>query len=167
MSDLGLTHVALSVTDLDASIAFYRKYAHMEVVHRRQEEDGLEVAWISDQTRPFVIVLLEKPDVRHPLLSPAHLGVACESREEIDRRCAEAKAEGCLSKGPDDAGPPIGYWAFINSPDGHVLELSYGQEVAFTVEHAGGKDAQQDARQQDSAEELAEELEKIQVPSPS
>jgi hypothetical protein len=34
MPDLGLTHVALTARDLDASIAFYAKYAGMAVVHR-------------------------------------------------------------------------------------------------------------------------------------
>jgi catechol 2,3-dioxygenase-like lactoylglutathione lyase family enzyme len=33
--DIGLTHVALTVTNPEASIAFYRKYAGMQVVHRR------------------------------------------------------------------------------------------------------------------------------------
>jgi catechol 2,3-dioxygenase-like lactoylglutathione lyase family enzyme len=121
---------------MDTSLAFYKKYAHMDVVHRRTEEDGNQVAWITDQTRPFVIVLLEKPKIEHRLLPPAHLGVACESREEVDRRCQEARTEGCLSEGPADAGHPIGYWAFLTDPDGHILELSHGQEVAFTVEHA-------------------------------
>ena len=48
MIDVGLTHIALTVTDLDVSIAFYAKYAGMEVVHRRSG-----VAWLSDRTRPF------------------------------------------------------------------------------------------------------------------
>ena len=36
MSDLGLTHVALPVNNLDANIAFYAKYARMQVVHRHE-----------------------------------------------------------------------------------------------------------------------------------
>lgn len=160
MTDLGFTHVALPVSNLDASIAFYSKYARMEAVHRRTEADGNSVAWITDHTRPFVIVLLEKDTIEHRLLPPAHLGVACASREEVDQRCEEARNAGCLSEGPADAGPPIGYWAFLTDPDGHILELSYGQEVTFTVEHANDQN-------QDAAEEAAEEFEKLEVPSPS
>jgi hypothetical protein len=28
---------------------------------------------------------------------------------------------------------PVGYWALLRDPDGHALELSYGQEVGLTV----------------------------------
>jgi len=147
VSDVGFTHVALLVGDLDASVAFYAKYARMEVVHRRSDGSS-RVAWVSDRTRPFVIVLIEIPTVvPRPLLRLAngllrllvqfeHMGVGCASREEVDRLCAEAKAEGRLSRGPKDAGPPVGYWAFLTDPDGHTLELSYGQEVGLTVDHA-------------------------------
>ena len=133
--DIGLTHVALCCTDLDASKAFYARFANMVTVHER-ETDGVRVAWISDRTRPFVIVLMEagNPD---PVLRPfAHLGVGCASREEVDRLAAEADAEGILHSGPTDSGPPVGYWAFLRDPDGHTLELAFGQEVGLTVEDA-------------------------------
>jgi hypothetical protein len=35
---------------------------------------------------------------------------------------------------PIDAGDPVGYVAHIADPDGHSLELSYGQEVGLAVE---------------------------------
>jgi catechol 2,3-dioxygenase-like lactoylglutathione lyase family enzyme len=136
MSDLGLTHVALPVSNLDASIAFYAAYARMQVVHRRTDaENRAGVAWLSDRTRPFVIVLIETTKVDNPLLPFAHLGIGCVSREEVDRLCDQARNEGRLRSGPTDSGYPVGYWAFIADPDGHTLEVSFGQEVALTVEH--------------------------------
>jgi catechol 2,3-dioxygenase-like lactoylglutathione lyase family enzyme len=137
MTDVGLTHIALPVADVDRSVAFYTNYARMRVVHRRKDQtNGSEVVWISDGTRPFVIVLIGVPTVENALLPFAHLGVGCESREEVDRLCAEARREGVLLMGPADAGHPVGYWAFIRDPDGHTLEVSYGQEIGLTVERA-------------------------------
>ncbi|MGH9012669.1 MAG: VOC family protein [Acidimicrobiia bacterium] len=116
--DLGLTHVALPVTDVDASVDFYRRYADMEVVHRRHDDEtDTTVVWVSDRTRPFVIVLIEQAAVGGGLTGFAHLGVGCVL-------------------GPLDSGYPVGYWAMIADPDGHNLELSYGQEVGLTVERA-------------------------------
>ena len=147
MADLGLTHVALTVSDVDASISFYEKYAHLKVVHRRRDgrvsvaapkelanclrhrTTQSDVAWIGDTIHPFVIVLLKMPKVDGALLPESHLGVACESREEVDRLCHQAQSEGILLKGPVDSPPPVGYWAYIRDPDGHTLEISYGQEV--------------------------------------
>ena len=135
MSDIGLTHIALPAVDMDSSLAFYEKYAAMKVVHRRIDaESGSDVAWISDLTRPFVIVLIKAESVDEPLLPMAHLGVGCESREEVTRLCDEAREEGILIEGPTDSPPPVGYWALIRDPDGHTLEVSFGQEVRFTVE---------------------------------
>jgi catechol 2,3-dioxygenase-like lactoylglutathione lyase family enzyme len=131
VADVGLTHVALPVRSLEAGIAFYERYAAMQVVHRRPD-----VVWLSDRTRPFVIVLIETPEVEHPLLPLAHLGVGCRSRDEVDRLCDRAREEGCLVNEPLDYGPPVGYWAFLRDPDGHTLEISYGQEVALTVDES-------------------------------
>ena len=141
MSDRGLTHVALPVRDLEASVAFYAKYACMRVVHHRRDEHGGGVAWISDGTRPFVIVLIQSSEVRHPLRPAGHLGVGCGSRAEVDRLAAEARREGRRTLGPTDSPYPVGYWALISDPDDHTLELSHGQEVALTVERSQRKEA--------------------------
>ncbi len=134
--DLGLTHVALKCSDLERTAAFYTRYAAMRVVHQREEE-GAKVAWLADGTRPFCIVFLEEGDVGPPLGPFAHLGVAVSSREAVDRLIAEAELEGVTVKGPFDYGPPVGYGAFLLDPDGHTLEISYGQKVAYTIEQAG------------------------------
>lgn len=134
MIDIGITHVALPVSNIERSLQFYAAYAGMQLVHRRIDgETGLEVVWLSDRTRPFVIVLIEADSV-HPVLSPfAHLGIGCKSREYMDILCQRAKQEGILIKDPTDSGYPVGYWAFLRDPDGHTLELSYGQEIGLAV----------------------------------
>jgi len=131
LNDVGLTHVALPVTDLERSAAFYADYANMRVVHRRPQ-----VVWLGDGTRPFVIVLIEAEEVRDPLKPFAHLGVGCATREEVDQLCEKARSAGILIGGPTESGPPVGYWAFVRDPDGHTLELSFGQEVGLTTEQA-------------------------------
>lgn len=138
--DRGLTHVALGVTDLTRSLAFYERYASMVPVHERSDPDtGRRVAWVSDGTRPFVIVLVEVETVEHPLLPIAHLGVGVASRDEVDRLAAQAHEEGRPVWGPTDSGEPVGYWALIGDPDDHTLEISHGQEVALTVDGALGR----------------------------
>ncbi|MCC5903656.1 MAG: VOC family protein [Halomonas sp.] len=132
--DVGFTHIALSSSNLDKSIDFYQRYAHMSVVHERiDKEIDKRVVWLSDKTRPFVLVLVQssKPV---PILGPfAHLGVGCSSKSKVDHLCDQARREGILSKEATDSGDPVGYWAFINDPDGHILEISYGQEIGLTV----------------------------------
>jgi catechol 2,3-dioxygenase-like lactoylglutathione lyase family enzyme len=128
MTDVGLTHIALEAADLDASVAFYASFAAMQVVHRREG-----VVWLSDNTRPFVIVLIASDRIAASLRPSAHLGVACATHEEVDRLAELAREQGRLIRGPKDAGSPVGYWVFIRDPDGHTLELSYGQEVGVTV----------------------------------
>ena len=75
MIDIGLTHIALPVSNVERSIEFYSTYAAMQVIHRRIDaEEGISVVLLSDHTRPFAIVLLESEEV-HPVLSPlAYLG---------------------------------------------------------------------------------------------
>ena len=133
MPDIGLTHIALPVREIAASVEFYARYANMHIVHRRPG-----TVWISDKTRPFAIVLLETSAEISPLLPIAHLGIGISSKTEVDRLATIAREQGCLVAGPEESGPPIGYWAFLRDPDGHTLEIAYGQELGLTVERAAG-----------------------------
>ncbi len=67
-----LTHIALPVRDLEATLAWYRKYTTLEVIHERQDlETKLRTAWLANpgdrtdaggdigvQAATFVIVLI-------------------------------------------------------------------------------------------------------------
>jgi len=144
--DLGATHIALPVSDLDRSIDFYERYASMQVVQRRIDPPrGRGVAWLSDLTRPFVVVLIAVPEATGCLTGWAHLGVGVASREDIDRLADSARSEGHAVNGPNDSGRPVGYWAFIEDPDGNNLEISFGQDIDFTV--ARRVDARRDSGQ--------------------
>jgi catechol 2,3-dioxygenase-like lactoylglutathione lyase family enzyme len=135
--DVGFTHIALSASNLDQSIDFYQRYAHMSVIHERTDKEiDKRVVWLSDKSRPFVLVLVQSSNPV-PILGPfAHLGVGCKSKSEVDDLCDQARREEILSREATDSGYPVGYWAFINDPDGHVLEISYGQEIGLTVERS-------------------------------
>lgn len=135
MTDIGLTHIALPVRSLAASTAFYRDYAAMHVVHERPG-----VAWVSDGVHPFAIVLLETDQLIHPLLPMAHLGVCVASHKEVDRLCALADQACCLLRAAEQTPPPVGYWALIRDPDGHTLEVSYGQDLLDIVSEAHESD---------------------------
>jgi catechol 2,3-dioxygenase-like lactoylglutathione lyase family enzyme len=133
--DLGLSHIALCVKDVDRSIDFYSDFAGFEVVHRRGES-GRRVVWLSDLQRPFALVLLESSTEGARLDGVSHLGIACASRQQVDQLCERARTLGCLTREPKDAGQPVGYWALLRDPDGHNLELSHGQEVGAQVARA-------------------------------
>ncbi len=132
--DQGLTHIALPVLNIERSLRFYHSYGQMVPVHTRGSKGETRVVWISDLTRNFVIVLVESECVENPLGPFAHLGIAIGSLDEFQRLCDCARQEQVLTDGPTDSGPPVGHWAFLRDPDGHTVELSYGQNVEWAVE---------------------------------
>ncbi len=140
--DLGLTHIALTVRDVDASVRFYRRYAGLHGIHERGS-GAVRVGWISDLRRPFGLVLVERRigplrswlAKRLEAVRPAmhHIGVAVPTREAVDLLCETARDEGILRRAPRDAGHPVNYYGMIGDPDGNRLEVSCGQvmSVAF------------------------------------
>ncbi len=143
--DLGLTHAAIYVRDIEASVRFYERYAGLRAIHRRGS-GAARVAWVSDLKRPFGLVLIQRRvgPLRRWLsrtLSPlrlalAHIGVALDSSEEVDFFAARARHEGILAREPRDAGHPVGYYCMISDPDGNMLELSHGQVVSRAIVEA-------------------------------
>ena len=102
----------------------------MQVMHRRVDSDThRSVVWLSDRTRPFVIVLIEADKVDMPLRPFAHLGVGCRSRDEVDRLCRDAASDGRLDSGPTDSGYPAGYWAFSPTRTATPLKFRMGRKL--------------------------------------
>jgi catechol 2,3-dioxygenase-like lactoylglutathione lyase family enzyme len=125
----GLTHISLQVTDIERSVAFYERWANMQVVDRVHDpKTGNRATRMNDGQSPIELALAQSAQpVGTKLGGLGHLGIACADRDAVTQRAKEAEQEGCLRKGPIDSGFPLGYWAFLVDPDGNQLELSYGQ----------------------------------------
>ena len=141
-----LTHIALPVSNLDATLAFYAKYTTMEKIHERfDEETHMRSAWIAnteDKTETsarFVIVVMEGKlptqitgDIKEEywfLRSIAHLGISLDSREDVDRIAAMAKEDGNLVLGPVYRNRVVGYICLVRDPDGNNVEFSVEQDL--------------------------------------
>ena len=139
-----LTHIALPVRDLDATLAFYEKYTKLVNIHERQDpETGLRTAWlankrdITDAGARFVIVLIHGKlptkitgDIKEQygfLKSISHLGISVESRDEVDRLAEMAREDGCLLLGPMYRNEVVGYICLVKDPDGNNIEFSVEQ----------------------------------------
>jgi len=124
------THIALQVRDIERSIAFYRRYCGMRVVHDRSED--FRVVWLGWGEDPphFVIVLLGTPYEKNEQPPWQHIGIAVDSREEVDRVYASAAGDASAQHWPPrDAGPVVGYYCGLRDPDGNVVEFSFGQRI--------------------------------------
>ena len=139
-----LTHIALPVRDLDATLAFYERYTTLVNIHERMDpQTGLRSVWLANQqdvteaAARFVIVLIcgKLPtavtgDIKEEygfLRSISHLGISLDSRDDVDRVAAVAKEEGCLLLGPMYRNEVVGYICIITDPDGNNVEFSVEQ----------------------------------------
>ncbi len=137
------THIALRVKDIDATIGFYERYTDLELLDKRQDDDGFG-AWLghSDQKEfPFILVLAQffpdkDPFAPAPLAKMApfnHFGIELPTKDAVDDIAARAEADGCLAMPARTMPDPIGYICMLEDPDGNLVEFSYDQGVYETV----------------------------------
>jgi len=128
-----LTHLALHVRDLEATVRFYQDMCELQCIHRRGEpsQPGA-VAWLAERgrEREFILVLIGGGPTRATQGRDfSHLGFAVDSRETVDRIAARGKADGSLVWAPREEPYPVGYYCGLRDPDGNSVEFSYGQPL--------------------------------------
>lgn len=135
-----LTHIALHVSDIEASVAFYADYCTMHITHDRSDaQAGNRVVWMAEPGREqkMIFVFISGGPTR-PVLDRdfAHVGFALESREAVDAIAARGEAAGILSWSARQEDYPVGYYCGLSDPDGQVVEFSYGQPLGPGAEDA-------------------------------
>ena len=120
------THIALRVSDIDASIAWYQEFTPLQLLDKRQDEMGFG-AWLGEPDsaeRPFILVLAQFLPATDPfkdfpkeVLTPfAHLGVELPTSEALEAAAETAQVAGCLAMPPTQLPPPIGYVCMLRDP---------------------------------------------------
>jgi catechol 2,3-dioxygenase-like lactoylglutathione lyase family enzyme len=133
------THIALRVADIDASIAWYQEFTPLELLEKRQDDDGYG-AWLGHSDNvdsPFLLVLAQffpdrDPFAPHPIAKMApfnHIGIELPTKEAVDEIAARAAEAGCLGMPATQMPDPIGYICMLDDPDGNLVEFSFDQGV--------------------------------------
>ena len=143
------THIALPVSDVDATVAWYEKHTHLRKLAGREDDDGKN-AWLADpdeRERAFVLVVGQfyegkdpfAPQKHHPMGPFAHIGIEMPTKEAVDAVAALGKETDCLALGPMQfPKPDVGYICFLKDPDGNTIEFSYDQGVFETAKDKWG-----------------------------
>jgi catechol 2,3-dioxygenase-like lactoylglutathione lyase family enzyme len=136
-----LTHIALHVRDMDASLAFYQSYCSLEIIHDRGGDGGKRVVWLGgpEKAKGAVVVLLAGGPGRAQDLSRdfSHIGFALKSRDAVEAVARRAEAEGLLAWPVREDPFPAGTYCGVRDPDGNAVEFSYGQPLGPGAEAFG------------------------------
>jgi catechol 2,3-dioxygenase-like lactoylglutathione lyase family enzyme len=113
----GLTHIALSVQDLDRSLAFYQAVFGMVEVHRGED-------FVQAQTPGSRDVIVFKKDAARAGQSGGviHFGFRLTDPALIDKAAIEVERAGgtIRSRGDFCPGEPF---LFVSDPDGYEVEI--------------------------------------------
>jgi catechol 2,3-dioxygenase-like lactoylglutathione lyase family enzyme len=118
----GLTHIHLRVSDLDRSLAFYKRVFGLEEMFR----EGPNMVFLRTPGRRDTITLNEDPDQDKARAGDsggiAHFGFRLADDADLELAIQEVRAAGgtLVRQGEHSPGEP---YAYVTDPDGYVIEL--------------------------------------------
>lgn len=126
----GISHVDLTVSDLDRSVAFYQRLLGVAQLFRgRNEAERFEVAYLAEPSTATIIGLVRHDEARNASFEPRvtgldHLSFAVAERGDLESWAAHLSSHGIDHSGLTDQ-PPFGTGLNFNDPDGIALEFYY------------------------------------------
>jgi catechol 2,3-dioxygenase-like lactoylglutathione lyase family enzyme len=125
------THITITVANFERSMDFYRKFCGLVIVRDRRKPAGGGTVWLGSppvqgELPRFVLVLMEG----QVTTTLDHLGFQAGDRHEVDEAAEKARQLGILVDPPTDSGGAVGYWTTIRDPDGHFVEITFGQPIS-------------------------------------
>jgi catechol 2,3-dioxygenase-like lactoylglutathione lyase family enzyme len=119
----GLTHVAVAVTDLERSLAFYNKIPGIEEQFRLDAEDG--TPWLVYlRVAPLQFIELF-PKAKHPHEPTTNAGLVhfCLEVDDIEAMHCEVVRTGIVPRSEPKMGGDGSRQFWIDDPDGNPIEF--------------------------------------------
>lgn len=123
----GLSHIDLTVSDLDRADAWYtRLFGLARVLEGEDTERGFKVRYYTEPTSQFVLGLVEHRDGRKPAFNPRvvgldHLSFGVRDRDELAAWKVKLDDLGIANDGISEQG--VGAGLNFVDPDGIALEF--------------------------------------------
>jgi catechol 2,3-dioxygenase-like lactoylglutathione lyase family enzyme len=117
----GLAHIAFTVRDLDACIAFYEKDLGFRVAFDYRDEEGKrKAAYLHIGERTFIELFRGEPDA--PTMDPPYRHFSLEV-DDLKATIAALRANGVELVKPFKRGQDRSWQAWIEDPAGNLIEL--------------------------------------------
>jgi glyoxylase I family protein len=117
----GLAHIAFTVRDLDACIAFYEKTLGFRVVFDYRDEEGKrKAAYLHIGERTFIELFRGEHDAPTEDLGFRHFSLEVDN---LEKTVAALQANGVEMARPITRGKDRSWQAWLRDPDGNLIEL--------------------------------------------